>query len=311
MRIMERIKCLIIGSGPAGYTAAIYAVRANLSPVLYTGMELGGQLTTTSLVENFPGFPDGVNGAELLDRMKAQAENLGAKIRNGVVTKVDFSKRPFVLQIDGSQDIEAESVIIATGASARYLNIPGEEKYKGGGVSACAVCDGFFYRKKDVAVIGGGDTACSDALYLSEICNKVHLIIRRDVMRASKVLQERVLAKSNIEVHWLSQPLEVVGDGEGVTALKILDKPSASEKEIPVYGIFVAVGHTPNTEIFRPYLKLNEEGYILTEAGTAKTNIEGVFAAGDVQEIAYKQAINAAAGGCRAALEAEKYLQGV
>lgn len=306
---MEKIKCLIIGSGPAGFTAAIYAVRANLAPVLYAGPELGGQLTTTGLVENYPGFPEGVNGVELLDKMQKQAENLGAKVRMGIVTRADFSKKPFIVEIDGKQELEAESVIIATGASAKYLNIPGEDKFKGSGVSACAVCDGFFYRRKDVAVIGGGDTACSDALYLSEICTKVHLVIRRDVMRASKVLQERVLSKSNIEVHYLSQPLEVVGDNEGVTALKILDKPSGAIKEIAVFGIFVAVGHTPNTNLFRPYLKMSEEGYILTEPGSTKTSVSGVFAAGDVRELNFKQAINAASDGCRAALEAEKYLQ--
>ena len=306
---MERVKCLIAGSGPAGYTAAIYAARANLKPVIYSGMELGGQLTTTTVIENFPGFPEGIDGTLLVENMKSQAERLGVEIRIGSITKCDFSERPFRLQIDNSAEIEADTVIVATGASAKFLGIPGEQKFRGSGVSACATCDGFFYRKRDVAVIGGGDTACGDALYLSLMCNKVHLVVRRDVMRASKVMQERVMSRDNIEVHWLTQPEEILGDENGVTGLKVLDKKSGESNIIPVWGIFEAVGHHPNSEVFSPWLKMDENGYIITENGSPKTNIEGVFAAGDVADVHYKQAITAAAAGCKAAIEADRYLQ--
>lgn len=309
LKDMERVKCLIAGSGPAGYTAAIYAARANLKPVIYSGMELGGQLTTTTVIENFPGFPEGIDGTLLVENMKSQAERLGVEIRTGSITKCDFSERPFRLQIDNSAEIEADTVIVATGASAKFLGIPGEQKFRGSGVSACATCDGFFYRKRDVAVIGGGDTACGDALYLSSMCNKVHLVVRRDVMRASKVMQERVMSRDNIEVHWLTQPEEILGDENGVTGLKVLDKKSGESNIIPVWGIFEAVGHHPNSEVFSPWLKMDENGYIITENGSPKTNIEGVFAAGDVADVHYKQAITAAAAGCKAAIEADRYLQ--
>ncbi len=306
---MERVKCLIAGSGPAGYTAAIYAARANLGPVVYSGMELGGQLTTTTVIENFPGFPEGIDGTLLVGNMKAQAERLGVEVRTGSITGCDFSKRPFRLTVDGSTEIEADTVIIATGASAKFLGIPGEREFRGSGVSACATCDGFFYRKRDVAVIGGGDTACGDALYLSSMCNKVHMVVRRDVMRASKVMQERVLARENIEVHWLAQPEEIVGDDNGVTGLKVLDKKTGETMTIPVWGVFEAVGHHPNSEVFAPCIDTDENGYIKTVQGSPITNIEGVFAAGDVADVRYKQAITAAAAGCRAAIEADRFLQ--
>ena len=308
---MERIKCLIAGSGPAGYTAAIYAARANLNPVIYSGMELGGQLTTTTAVDNFPGFPEGIDGGELVARMKQQAERFGVEVRSGVITKTDFSKRPFTLTIDSKDEILADTVIIATGASAKYLNIPGEQKFRGSGVSACATCDGFFYKNKEVAVVGGGDTACEEAVYLSGICKKVSMIVRRDVFRASKAMQERVASKSNIEVLWQCEPLEVVGDESGVTGVKIKDKKIGAERIVPVWGMFLAVGHHPNSEVFKPWINMDAEGYIITEPGTPKTNIPGVFAAGDVADLHYKQAITAAAAGCKAAVEADKFLQEV
>lgn len=319
---MEKIKCLIAGSGPAGYTAAVYAARANLKPVIYSGMELGGQLTTTTTVDNFPGFPEGIDGNDLVSRMKQQAERFGAEIRSGTITKADFSKRPFVLTVDSENEIVADSVIIATGASAKYLNIPGEKKYRGSGVSACATCDGFFYKNKDVAVIGGGDTACEEAVYLSGICKTVSMIVRRDVFRASMAMQERVAAKENIEVLWQCEPLEIIGDESGVTGVKVLDKKMAGNagaetingksgvvRVIPVWGVFLAVGHHPNSEVFKPWINMDGEGYIITEPGSPKTNIPGVFAAGDVADLHYKQAITAAAAGCRAAIEADKFLQ--
>lgn len=319
---MERIKCLIAGSGPAGYTAAIYAARANLNPVIYSGMELGGQLTTTTMVDNFPGFPDGIDGNELVSRMKQQAERFGVEVRSGVITKTDFSRRPFVLTIDSDNEVLADTVIIATGASAKYLNIPGEQKYRGSGVSACATCDGFFYKNKEVAVIGGGDTACEEAVYLSGLCKKVSMIVRRDVFRASKAMQERVASKSNIEVLWQCEPLEITGDGSGVTGVNILDKKMAGDesavsvngkggvvRSVPVWGVFLAVGHHPNSEVFKPWINMDGEGYIITEQGGPRTNVPGVFAAGDVADLHYKQAITAAAAGCRAAVEADKFLQ--
>ncbi|MBP5228825.1 MAG: thioredoxin-disulfide reductase [Bacteroidales bacterium] len=305
---MERIKCLIAGSGPAGYTAAIYASRANLSPVIYSGLELGGQLTTTTVVENFPGFPEGVDGTLLVDNMRRQAERLGTQIRTGCVTKCDFSARPFKIEIDGNLTVEAETLIIATGASAKYLGIPGESEFRGSGVSACATCDGFFYRKQDVAVIGGGDTACEEAVYLSGLCNKVYMIIRRDAMRASKAMQQKVAARENIEILWNSLPKEVVGDLKGVNGIKIEDKLSGVQRVVPVQGVFLAIGHHPNSEVFAPWINTNSEGYILTEPDSPKTNVAGVFAAGDVMDLHYKQAITAAASGCKAAMEAERFL---
>jgi thioredoxin reductase (NADPH) len=308
---MERIKCLIAGSGPAGYTAAIYAARANINPVIYSGIELGGQLTTTTTVDNFPGFPDGIDGGELVARMKQQAERFGVEVRSGVITKTDLSKRPFTLTIDFKDEVLADTIIIATGASAKYLNIPGEQKFRGSGVSACATCDGFFYKNKEVAVIGGGDTACEEAVYLSGICKKVSMIVRRDVFRASKAMQDRVASKSNIEVLWQCEPLEVVGDESGVTGVKIKDKKAGADKIVPVWGIFLAVGHHPNSEVFKPWINMDAEGYVITEPGSPKTNVPGVFAAGDVADLHYKQAITAAAAGCKAAVEADKFLQEV
>lgn len=306
---MEKVRCLIAGSGPAGYTAAVYAARANLNPVIYSGMELGGQLTTTTVIDNFPGFPEGVEGTALMDMMKKQAERFGVQVRQGTITKTDFSKRPFKLEIDFKEEVLADTVIIATGASAKYLGIPGEQKFRGSGVSACATCDGFFYKGKDVAVIGGGDTACEEAVYLSGLCRKVYMIVRRDVLRASKAMQERVQNRENIEVLWKCQPLEVVGDNSGVTGVKVMDKNAEAEKIVPVFGMFLAVGHHPNSEVFKPWIKMNDEGYILTTPGTPETNVPGVFAAGDVQDLHYKQAVTAAAGGCKAAMAADKFLQ--
>ncbi len=306
---MERIKVLIAGSGPAGYTAAIYAARANLLPVIYTGMELGGQLTTTTLVENFPGFPEGIDGPALVENMRLQAIRVGADVRIGTITSCDFSARPFKLTIDNKTTVEADSVIIATGASAKYLGIEGEQEFRGSGVSACATCDGFFYRNQDVAVIGGGDTACEEAVYLSGMCRKIYMIIRRDQMRASKAMQDKVAARENIEILWNSLPKQVVGDSSGVNGIKIEDKLSGESKIVDVTGVFLAVGHHPNSEVFAPWIKTDKEGYILTQPDSPKTNIEGVFAAGDVMDVRYKQAITAAASGCRAAIEADRFLQ--
>lgn len=303
----EEVKCLIIGSGPAGYTAAIYASRAGLSPVVYEGMQRGGQLTTTTLVENFPGYPDGVDANKLMGDMRSQAERLGADIRRGEVTKVDFSKRPFAIEIDGETEILAYSVIIATGATARYLGLPSEEKFKGMGVSACAVCDGFFYRGKDVAVVGGGDTACEEATYLASLCKKVYMIVRRNVLRASETMQQRVFDTPNIEILWECNTQEIVGDNMGVTGVKLLHRDGQIvEKRID--GFFLAIGHHPNTEVFTKWVDVDGEGYIVTEDKSSKTNIDGVFAAGDVQDTSYRQAITAAAGGCRAAIDAERFL---
>ncbi|MBQ1886187.1 MAG: thioredoxin-disulfide reductase [Bacteroidales bacterium] len=307
---MERIRVLIAGSGPAGYTAAIYAARANQAPVVYAGMELGGQLTTTTVVENFPGFPEGIDGTVLVDNMRRQAERVGAQIRTGTITSCDLSSRPFKVTIDGSVTVEADSLIIATGASAKYLGIPGEQEFRGSGVSACATCDGFFYRKQDVAVIGGGDTACEEAVYLAGMCRKVYMIVRRDQMRASKAMQDKVASKDNIEVLWNSLPKEVEGDLKGVNGIKIEDKLSGETRTVPVSGVFLAVGHHPNSEVFAPWVKTDKDGYIVTEPDSPKTNIAGVFAAGDVMDVHYKQAITAAASGCRAAIEADRFLQG-
>ena len=304
---MEKIRCLIIGGGPAGYTAAIYASRAALEPVLYEGMEPGGQLTTTTVVENFPGFPEGVDANQLMDGMRAQAKRLGADIRNGVVTSVDFSSRPFRLTIDGGTEIEAETVIIATGATAKYLGLPSEQKFRGSGVSACATCDGFFYRKKDVAVVGGGDTACEEATYLSNLCRKVYMIVRRDVFRASAAMQEKVRSTANIEVLWNCNTEEVLGDQSGVTGVRVKDK-DGKVFDVRVDGFFLAIGHHPNSDIFKKYVETDGNGYILTKGKTSQTNVEGVFAAGDVCDPMFRQAITAAASGCRAALEVERFL---
>ncbi len=304
---MEKIRCLIIGGGPAGYTAAIYASRAALAPVLYEGMEPGGQLTTTTVVENFPGFPEGVDAVRLMDGMRLQATRMGADIRRGVVTSADLSARPFRLTIDGENEVEAEALIIATGATARYLGLPSERKFRGSGVSACATCDGFFYRKKDVAVVGGGDTACEEATYLANLCRKVYMIVRRDVFRASVAMQERVKNAANIEILWNCNTKEVLGDQSGVTGVRVEDK-DGKVFDIKVDGFFLAIGHHPNSDIFKKYVETDENGYIVTKGKTSETNVEGVFAAGDVQDPMFRQAITAAASGCRAALEVEKFL---
>lgn len=305
---MEKVTLLIIGGGPAGYTAAIYASRAALSPVLYEGNEPGGQLTTTTMIENFPGFPGGVDANQLMSGMREQAAQLGADIRRGVVTSADLSQRPFRVTVDGSQEIEADAVIIATGATARYLGLPSETRFKGLGVSACATCDGFFYRRRDVAVVGGGDTACEEATYLAGLCNKVYMIVRRDVLRASVAMQERVMNTPNIEVLWNCNTQEVLGDDAGVTGARLVRK-DGEVFDIKVDGFFVAIGHHPVSELFSQWVETDENGYIITHDGTSVTNVEGVFAAGDVQDPRYRQAINAAASGCRAALDAEKYLK--
>ncbi|MBQ7772812.1 MAG: thioredoxin-disulfide reductase [Bacteroidales bacterium] len=306
---IERIKCLIIGSGPAGYTAAIYTSRANLNPVLYEGIQPGGQLTTTTEIDNFPGYPQGVTGSEMMEDLKKQAQRFGADIRFGIVTKVDFSKRPFTIEIDSEKKVEAETVIIATGATAKYLGLPSEEKFRGQGVSACATCDGFFYRKKDVAVVGGGDTACEEATYLAGMCNKVYMIVRRDELRASKAMQERVFNTPNIEVLWNTNTKEILGDDFGVTGAALVNNKTGEESEIKIHGFFLAIGHHPNSEVFREFVQTNPEGYIITEGKSQKTNVPGVFAAGDVQDPTYRQAIAAAGSGCRAAMDAEKFLQ--
>ncbi len=307
---VERVKCLIIGSGPAGYTAAIYAARANLSPVMYEGLQPGGQLTTTTEVDNFPGYPQGVTGPVMMEDLKAQAQRFGTDVRFGLATAVDFSKRPHKVTIDGNKSIEADVVIIATGATAKYLGIDDEQKYAGSGVSACATCDGFFYRGKDVAVVGGGDTACEEAIYLAGLCNKIYMIVRRDVFRASKAMQERVFKAPNIEILWKHQTKGLLGDGvvEGATLLKNKGTEAEEEVEIKIDGFFLAIGHTPNSDIFKDYLDTDEVGYIKTLPGTSKTTIEGVFACGDVQDPVYRQAVTAAGSGCMAAIDAERYL---
>ena len=306
----EQVRVLIIGSGPAGYTAAIYASRANLKPVLYEGIEPGGQLTTTTDVENFPGHPDSVSGPDLMGLMRRQAERFGADIRTGNVTRADLSSRPFHVVIDGEKEIKAETLIIATGATgatAKYLGLPSETKFRGQGVSACATCDGFFYRKKDVAVVGGGDTACEEATYLASLCRKVYLIVRKPHLRASKAMQQRVFNTPNIEVLFEHNTAEVLGDDSGVTGA-LLRRNDGSERKIDIAGFFLAIGHHPNTELFAEQLALDAEGYIKVEPGTSKTSVEGVFAAGDVKDPHYRQAITAAASGCVAALDCERFL---
>lgn len=304
---MEKIRCLIIGGGPAGYTSAIYASRAGLNPVAYEGMEPGGQLTTTTVVENFPGFPEGIDANQLMTGMRAQALRFGADIRSGAITSVDFSSRPFKVTVDSSIEIEADAVIIATGAAAKYLGLPSERKFRGMGVSACATCDGFFYRRKDVAVVGGGDTACEEATYLAGICRKVYMIVRRDVFRASLAMQERVKATPNIEILWNCSTQEVLGDQSGVTGARIARK-DGTVFDISIDGFFLAIGHHPNSDLFKDFIETDENGYIVTNGKSCATNVEGVFAAGDVQDPSFRQAITAAASGCKAALEVERFL---
>ena len=305
---MEHVRCLIIGGGPAGYTAAIYASRAGLEPVLYEGNEPGGQLTTTTVVENYPGFPGGVDANRLMSDMRAQAAGLGADIRRGVVTAVDFGVRPLRVTVDSPAEIEADAVIIATGATARYLGLPSEQKFRGMGVSACATCDGFFYRKKTTAVVGGGVTACEEASYLAGLCNKVYMIVRRDVLRASEAMQRRVTQTPNIEILWNCNTEEVLGDASGVTGARLRRK-DGEVFDISIDGFFLAIGHHPESELFSKWVDTDENGYIVTDGVGSRTNVEGVFAAGDVQDPHYRQAITAAASGCRAALDAEKYLK--
>jgi len=304
----EKVTCLIIGSGPAGYTAAIYASRANLHPVLYEGMQTGGQLTTTNEVENFPGYPNGVSGTDMMEDIRNQALKFGADIREGNVTSVVLTDSEKKVVVDSKKEVEAQAVIIATGASARYLGLESERKFRGMGVSACAVCDGFFYRKQTVAVVGGGDTAVGDALYLAGIANKVYLIVRKNYLRASKVLQERVKNTPNIEILFEHVTKEVLGDDSGVTGL-LLEKQGKESVQIDVTGLFLAIGHQPNTAIFKDFISLDENGYIVTEGKGSQTNVKGVFACGDVQDPIYRQAITAAASGCKAALDTERYLQ--
>ncbi|MDI9357628.1 MAG: thioredoxin-disulfide reductase [Phycisphaerales bacterium] len=304
---MEKVSVLIIGSGPAGYTAAIYASRANLKPVLYQGVQPGGQLLITGEVENYPGYSDGVNGPEMMEDFEKQAKRMGADIRYGVVTKVDFSKRPFTCHVDDEHLIQADTVIIATGASAKWLGIESEKRLNGAGVSACAVCDGFFFKGKEVAIVGAGDTACEEATYLSKLCTTVHMFIRRDTMRASKIMQERVLQTKNIKVYWNTEVDEILGDKK-VSGVRIKNSHTAQKTEIAVEGFFVAIGHQPNSDIFTGQLDMDKTGYILTKPGSAQTNIAGVFAAGDVQDKIYRQAVTAAGSGCMAALDAERFL---
>jgi thioredoxin reductase (NADPH) len=303
----EKVHCLIIGSGPAGYTAAIYASRANLKPVLYQGIQPGGQLTITTEVENYPGYADGVQGPEMMVHFEKQAHRMGADIRYGIATKVDFSAQPYKVEIDEEKWIEADSIIIATGASAKWLGLESEQRLNGFGVSACAVCDGFFFRNKEVAIVGAGDTAAEEALYLSKLCTTVHMFIRRDAMRASKVMQDRVLSAPNIKVYWNTDTDEILGE-KNVEAVRIKNNKTGATQTIPVSGFFVAIGHQPNSEIFKGWLDMDEAGYIKTIPGTSKTNIEGVFASGDVQDKIYRQAVTAAGSGCMAALDAERWL---
>lgn len=306
----EHQRCLIIGSGPAGYTAAIYAARANLKPVMIQGLQPGGQLTTTTEVDNFPGYPEGVTGPVLMEDLKKQAERFGTEVRWGIVTKVDFSQRPHKVIVDDKQVITADSVIIATGASAKYLGLKTEKKYMGSGVSACATCDGFFYKDKTVAVVGGGDTACEEATYLSGICKKVYMIVRKDHLRASKAMQDRVAKTQNIEILYKHNTKELFGENvvEGAILIKNKGEADESETRIDIDGFFLAIGHTPNSEPFKKFLETDEVGYIQTEKGTSKTNVPGVFACGDVQDNTYRQAVTAAGSGCQAALDAERYL---
>ena len=306
----EHVRCLIIGSGPAGYTAAIYASRANLSPVLYEGLEPGGQLTTTTDVENFPGYPQGITGPAMMEDLKNQAIRFGTDVRFGIATASDLASRPFKVIVDEKKEILADSLIVATGASAKYLGLESEEKYKGSGVSACATCDGFFYKGKVVAVVGGGDTACEEALYLAGLTSKVYLIVRKDYLRASKIMQERVMNNEKIEILFEHNTKEIIGDGvvNGAILIKRKGQPDEEEVKINIDGFFLAIGHTPNSFIFQDYLDCDDVGYIKTIPGTAKTNIPGVFACGDVQDPNYRQAVTAAGSGCMAAIDAERFL---
>ncbi|HYC28618.1 MAG TPA: thioredoxin-disulfide reductase [Chitinophagaceae bacterium] len=303
----EKVLCLIIGSGPAGYTAAIYAARANLKPVLYQGIQPGGQLTITTEVENYPGYADGVQGPQMMVDFEKQAARMGTDIRFGLATKVDLMSRPFKVQIDEEKWLEAESLIIATGASAKWLGLESEQRLNGYGVSACAVCDGFFFRNKEVAIVGAGDTAAEEALYLSKLCTVVHMIIRKGEMRASKVMQERVLKTNNIKIYWHSETDEVLGENK-VEAVRIRNNQTGEKQVIPVSAFFVAIGHQPNSEIFKGWVDMDDAGYIKTVPGTSKTNVKGVFACGDVQDKIYRQAVTAAGSGCMAALDAERFL---
>jgi thioredoxin reductase (NADPH) len=303
----EKTNVLIVGSGPAGYTAAIYASRANLNPILYQGIQPGGQLTITTEVENYPGYPEGIMGPQMMMDFEAQAKRMGADIRWGMVTSIDFSKRPYVATIDEEHTIESDVIIIATGASAKWLGLESEQRLNGHGVSACAVCDGFFFKGKDVAIVGAGDTACEEALYLSKICNKVSMLIRKDSMRASKVMQDRVLKTSNIGVLWNTETIEILGEHK-VESMRVLNNKTNQESTIPVQAFFVAIGHQPNSDLFKEVLDLDDHGYILTTPGTSKTNMPGIFACGDVQDKNYRQAVTAAGSGCMAALDAERYL---
>ena len=304
---MEKHNVIIVGSGPAGYTAAIYAARANMKPVMYMGLEPGGQLMQTTDVENYPGYPEGIMGPQMMNDFKAQAERFGTEIRYGMITKVDFSKRPFTLTIDDDKQVQAESVILATGASAKWLGLESEKRLNGRGVSACAVCDGFFYKNTEVAIVGAGDTAAEEALYLSKLCTKVHMFVRRDEMRASKIMQNRVLKTANIEVYWNTETDEVLGKDE-VEGVRIVNNKTGEKTEIPVKGFFVAIGHKPNSDVFKDYLEMDDVGYVKTKADSTQTNVEGVFACGDLQDSVFRQAVTAAGTGCMAALEAERFL---
>ena len=304
----EKIECLIIGSGPAGYTAAIYAARADMKPVVYAGLQPGGQLTITTEVENYPGYPDGIMGPEMMDQFRKQAERLGTDVRYGIVTEVDFSgKPPYKVVVNEDKTVLAETIIISTGASAKWLGIPSEERLNGKGVSACAVCDGFFFKGKNVAIVGAGDTACEEASYLAKICTKVYMIVRRDEFRASKAMQHRVMNTPNIEVLFNSETDEILGEHK-VEGVRVHNKVTGEKREIAIQGFFVAIGHQPNTDIFKPYITMDEVGYIITQPGSTRTNIEGVFACGDAQDKVYRQAVTAAGSGCMAALDAERYL---
>ena len=303
----EKVRCLIIGSGPAGYTAAIYAARANLNPVLYEGLQPGGQLTTTTEVENFPGYPEGIDGPKMMEDLKKQAERFGTDTRWGIATKADLSVRPLKITIDDKKIVETDTLIIATGATAKYIGLESEKKFMGFGVSACATCDGFFYKGQDVAVVGGGDSAAEEALYLSGLCSKVYLIHRRDELRASKIMQERVKEKENIEILWSHVPREIVGD-QNVNGVILENRKTGEDVRIDIQGLFLAIGHKPNSDIFKDYLETDDVGYILTKPGTAQTNVDGVFACGDVQDSHYRQAVTAAGSGCMAAIDAERFL---
>lgn len=307
MSNIEHAKCLIIGSGPAGYTAAIYAARAGLNPILYEGMQPGGQLTITTEVENYPGYPDGTHGPKMMEDFRNQAVRMGADCRYGMITSVDFSGHPHKVVVDMEKELTADAVIIATGASAKWLGLPSEKRLNGFGVSACAVCDGFFFRNQTVAIVGGGDTAAEEATYLAKLCKKVYMIVRRDELRASKAMQERVFKTENIEMLWNHETEEILGD-QGVSGVRLLNNKTGERLELEIQGFFVAIGHQPNTDLFTPYLNMDETGYILTVPGSSKTNVPGVFAAGDAQDKIYRQAVTAAGSGCMAALDAERWL---